>query len=113
MTKIKIDFRGCRKPADLHERIADKLDFPAYYGRNLDALYDCLTDISEETHVVLCGLDTVRIHDYVMLLRQVFEDAEQDNHNLHVDFGRKDDPAKSSDGEDDEPSDADYADGEE
>jgi RNAse (barnase) inhibitor barstar len=26
--------------------IGDALDFPPWYGRNLDALYDCLTDLS-------------------------------------------------------------------
>ena len=30
---------------DMHEAIAAGLDFPDYYGRNLDALNDCLTDI--------------------------------------------------------------------
>ncbi|KAF1342960.1 barnase inhibitor [Bacillus subtilis subsp. subtilis] len=27
----------------LHDVLKDKLDFPNYYGRNLDALWDCLT----------------------------------------------------------------------
>lgn len=33
------------------EHIAQKLDFPDYFGKNLDALNDCLTDISEETEI--------------------------------------------------------------
>lgn len=30
---------------DAHAYIAETLAFPAYYGNNLDALYDCLTDM--------------------------------------------------------------------
>ncbi len=37
----------------LHEKIAEILKFPEYYGKNLDALYDCLTELSEETELVI------------------------------------------------------------
>ena len=36
---------GWRLPADLHRDLARALDFPDYYGRNLDALNDCLSDV--------------------------------------------------------------------
>ncbi len=29
---------------ELHAALAAVLDFPPYYGRNMDALYDCLTE---------------------------------------------------------------------
>ena len=31
---------------DMHDGLASALDFPAYYGRNLDALEDCLRDVA-------------------------------------------------------------------
>jgi len=31
----------------LHDCFATSLDFPAYYGRNLDALRDCLSDVAQ------------------------------------------------------------------
>lgn len=34
---------------ELHDFLAQELSLPAYYGRNLDALADCLGDISEPT----------------------------------------------------------------
>lgn len=37
----------------LHEKVAEIMEFPDYYGKNLDALYDCLTDIGEETELVI------------------------------------------------------------
>ena len=35
-----------------HDYLAEALDFPDYYGKNLDALYDCLTEISCEIELV-------------------------------------------------------------
>ena len=35
-----------------HEYIKEKLDFPEYYGENLDALFDCLTEISNKTIII-------------------------------------------------------------
>ena len=32
---------------ELHDFLAEELTLPAYYGRNLDALADCLGDVSE------------------------------------------------------------------
>ncbi|MBO4407102.1 MAG: barstar family protein, partial [Clostridia bacterium] len=37
----------------VHEIFRDTLGFPDYYGYNLDALYDCLTDLQEETEIVI------------------------------------------------------------
>lgn len=36
-------------PEELHETLAQLLDFPEHYGANLDALNDCLGDISTPT----------------------------------------------------------------
>ena len=36
-----------------HSHLAERLELPSYYGRNLDALYDVLTQIGEETEIVL------------------------------------------------------------
>lgn len=35
-----------------HESIAAALQFPAYYGANLDALHDCLTEIGAPTVLI-------------------------------------------------------------
>ena len=39
-------------PAQLHGKIGEALAFPSWYGANLDALYDCLTDLEEDTHLI-------------------------------------------------------------
>jgi len=43
---IRVDLTGCEDKAGLLERIAAALGFPAWFGDNWDALYDCLTDLS-------------------------------------------------------------------
>ena len=35
-----------------HEYIKEKLDFPDYYGENLDALFDCLSEIYNKTIII-------------------------------------------------------------
>jgi ribonuclease inhibitor len=46
MEKI-IDGTRIRTERDFHELIAASLDFPDYYGKNLDALWDVLTTMAE------------------------------------------------------------------
>ena len=43
----EIDYPGTddASRAALHELLARELDFPPYYGANLDALNDCLEEI--------------------------------------------------------------------
>ena len=36
-----------------HETIAAALAFPPYYGKNLDALHDCLTEIGQDTVIIV------------------------------------------------------------
>ena len=39
--------------SDIHNIFSEELDFPEYYGRNLDALYDCLSEVTEEVEIVI------------------------------------------------------------
>lgn len=43
---------GVRDEAGFHAEIAAALGFPAHYGANLDALWDCLADLPEPTALV-------------------------------------------------------------
>ncbi len=64
-------------PAELHREIAQKLSFPHWYGKNLDALYDCLTET--EAQVCLVGCTEERFC-------QTFLEAAEDNPFLTVTF---------------------------
>lgn len=43
-----------------HAHIARRLHLPDYYGCNLDALFDCLTDIREPTQITLRFADSMK-----------------------------------------------------
>ena len=67
----------------LHAELQEALQLPGYYGRNLDALYDCLTDIVEDT--VLLIIDSEKLEaalgDYSGKLLGTLKDAaEEDPH---------------------------------
>ncbi|MEE1129284.1 MAG: barstar family protein [Methanobrevibacter sp.] len=44
---------------DGHDYLMEVFDFPDYYGKNLDALYDCLCEIGVETEIVLVNSECV------------------------------------------------------
>ena len=43
MAEIVLDGLEIESLEEVHDRFALALDLPEYYGRNLDALFDCLT----------------------------------------------------------------------
>ena len=47
MTVVRIDARRLTDEAGLHAALAEAFGFPPTYGRNLDALVDCLTHLGE------------------------------------------------------------------
>lgn len=83
MKEITINCVGLADEAALHALLAKSLGFEAHYGHNLDALYDCLTEIGQETHVTIFGLDTLEFADS---FRQTLLDAEADNFWLQISF---------------------------
>ena len=44
MKKIRIDLDAFEDKREFHRWLRDECNFPEYYGCNLDALYDCLTE---------------------------------------------------------------------
>jgi hypothetical protein len=62
-----VDGATVRSKAKAMDAIAMALSFPDYFGRNLDALYDCLTDLSwlpEGEHVLIWDRpEVLRAHD--------------------------------------------------
>lgn len=71
---------------EVHEYLAEELDFPGYYGKNLSALYDVLTDISEEIKITM-DLSDIRDGSFLREMErmtEVMEDAAGDNEYLDI-----------------------------
>ncbi len=60
--RYTLDFSKANDMDEVHQIIKEELDFPDYYGRNMDALWDCLTDmITDPTiHMELIGIDRMQ-----------------------------------------------------
>ncbi len=71
---------------ELHKLMESVLDFPEWYGRNLDALYDCLTDLTEEVDIQLQNAEAFHrnLGDYADKVLWVLKDAEQTNLNIQL-----------------------------
>lgn len=53
MIRVTIDGTKIANISHLHTVLARELLFPEWYGRNLDALYDCLRDLESKTELVI------------------------------------------------------------
>ena len=70
----------------LHDTLAIGLCLPPWYGRNLDALYDCLTDVREETVVVLRDRATLEEHlgGYGSRFLRLLEEVSRENPRIRL-----------------------------
>lgn len=82
--EIFIDCANIDSRADFHREIAKELSFPKWYGNNLDALYDCLTDICTETRLILLNWDPSA--SFARSFYSVLTQAAEDNPQFHVSF---------------------------
>lgn len=71
-----------------HDHLAQRLGLPEYYGRNLDALYDLLTERGSPTRLEVRQREALfsQLGRYGAALCQTLEDAAQANPNLEVLF---------------------------
>jgi RNAse (barnase) inhibitor barstar len=52
MHKIILDGQYLLEKETSHVYLQEKLNLPEYYGKNLDALYDCLCEMEEEIELI-------------------------------------------------------------
>ena len=82
MQEVIVDCSWIADSAQLHTAFAQSLGFGDWYGSNLDALYDCLTAICQETRICLQNWES--LGPWKKGFACVLEDACEANSRLQV-----------------------------
>ena len=80
MKMILLDGRQMTDRSRAHTYLRRRLELPDYYGKNLDALYDCLTEM-KDVQIVLTYIAemTENLGNYADMLLAVFAEAAEEN----------------------------------
>lgn len=84
MREVMLDGRAMAEAGAAHGYLAERLGFPGYYGRNLDALFDCLGDIGEATVVTVAHAEAMLATADGLRIWRVMEEAAGANPFLAV-----------------------------
>lgn len=82
MKNITINCAKIASMGELHDILARELNFPEWYGRNLDALHDCLSAICEDTSVTFLHFTSLPFPAAGLL--RVLRDSENENPHLEI-----------------------------
>lgn len=84
MNIIVLEGKKMTTREETHAYLAKTMGFPEYYGANLDALADCLSEIPKGTTVILIDDDDMRknLSRYADMMISVFQDVSDEYHNF-------------------------------
>ena len=84
MEEIIIDCSPIRTKEDLHSIFREALSFPNWYGNNLDALYDCLTDCTGKVRILNWEIAEGNLGNYGTKVKKVIAAAAVHNTDLDL-----------------------------
>ena len=82
MMKATLDALRLQSKDEAHKYLREALNFPEYYGENLDALHDCLTEL-DDVSVEFVNTDKVT-GGYFARVMGVFKDSAEENPDLKI-----------------------------
>ncbi len=94
MTKhYTVDLRNIYTREALHNKLMERLELPEWYGRNLDALMDCLTDMRYDCELEFIGLSSImdNLMEYGDRMLTTLHLAAFENPHLTLVFREKED----------------------
>ena len=81
MKQITLEGNLLADAAKVHDYLKEMLEFPEYYGNNLDALYDCLTDLEDVEITINLPDEDGAIFQKVL---RVFKAADRKNDSMKL-----------------------------
>lgn len=84
--EITINGLDFKSEMDVHNYLSKVMNFPEYYGNNLDALWDVLNEVDEPINIKLSNKeDLIKNTDqtFVEGLISVFKDSMDENDNIN------------------------------
>ena len=84
--EIRIDCTPIRDRSSFHSTLAQALSFPAWYGNNLDALYDALSAVSATVRLLHWDQAETALGPYGKRARKVLTEAAERNVPLEIVF---------------------------
>lgn len=82
--EYRINVSQIRSAGEFHRVLDQTLNLPDWYGHNLDALFDCLTEPEGPVRLILENWNDHT--DFSDGFRSVFEDAQSENPDFTVEF---------------------------
>ena len=84
MREITLDLTPFTEKLSLHRYLKETLNFPFYYGANLDALHDELASEMAQTRIIVRypAQPQGQMENYLPRLLRVFRDCAQENYHL-------------------------------
>ena len=86
MDTIILDGALLAKRTSAMDHLTEALSLPDWWGRNLDALYDCLTDCREPRQLLVENRAALETERFGRSLLRVLTDAAQNDPNLELVF---------------------------
>lgn len=87
--RVLIDCENLKERKQAHRYLAKLLSFPDYYGKNLDALFDCLTELNDCTIVLNGSAALLEAGGYGAKILKVLEEAARENRGLILEYSEE------------------------
>ena len=86
--RLALNARRMTTREEAHAHMQARLRLPQWYGKNLDALNDCLGEINTPTRIIVRNAPKLKVSlgDYGTKILDVLERAAEENPNLQISF---------------------------